>query len=42
MKKLTGPVGYGPNPNERCELLREHEVLAGKSNHDHVVAQLGG
>jgi putative phosphoesterase len=33
-------VGYGPNPNECCELLREHGVLAVQGNHDYTSATL--
>lgn len=33
-------VGYGPNPNECCRLLREHDVQCVRGNHDHVCATL--
>jgi len=33
-------VGYGPNPNECCELLRERGVHCVKGNHDHVCATM--
>jgi len=31
-------VGYGPNPNECCEILRERQVITVMGNHDAVVA----
>ena len=34
-------VGYGPNPNECCNLVREHEMLAVQGNHDIVCACYG-
>ncbi|MHC4592415.1 MAG: metallophosphoesterase family protein [Planctomycetota bacterium] len=33
-------VGYGPNPNECCELLRERSVQSVKGNHDNTCATL--
>jgi putative phosphoesterase len=33
-------VGYGPQPNECCELLRERGVLSVKGNHDQTCATL--
>ena len=27
-------VGYGPNPNECCELVREHDITSVQGNHD--------
>lgn len=33
-------VGYGPNPNECCELVREHGVKCVQGNHDYVCANL--
>jgi putative phosphoesterase len=33
-------VGYGPNPNECCELLRQHGVRTVKGNHDNTCATL--
>ncbi len=35
-------VGYGPNPNECCELLRHYGVQAVKGNHDNTCATLEG
>lgn len=34
-------VGYGPNPNECCELLRAHNVKSVMGNHDIVCANYG-
>lgn len=33
-------VGYGPNPNECCELAREYGVRSVQGNHDFVCANL--
>lgn len=33
-------VGYGPNPNECCELLRERGVRAVQGNHDYTSSTL--
>jgi putative phosphoesterase len=33
-------VGYGTNPNECCDLLREHDVLCVQGNHDYTCATL--
>ncbi|MHC4481381.1 MAG: metallophosphoesterase family protein [Planctomycetota bacterium] len=33
-------VGYGPNPNECCELLRSRGVLSVQGNHDFVCANM--
>jgi putative phosphoesterase len=33
-------VGYGPNPNECCELIREAGVKAVQGNHDFVCANI--
>jgi predicted phosphodiesterase len=33
-------VGYGPNPNECCELIRERGVRAVQGNHDFVCANM--
>jgi len=33
-------VGYGPNPNECCELVQKHGVRAVQGNHDFVCANL--
>ena len=33
-------VGYGPSPNECCELLRQHNVRCVKGNHDHTCVTL--
>ncbi|MHC4788564.1 MAG: metallophosphoesterase family protein, partial [Planctomycetota bacterium] len=33
-------VGYGPNPNECCELLRQYSVQSVKGNHDNTCATL--
>ena len=33
-------VGYGPNPNECCELLRVHHIKCVQGNHDFVCANL--
>jgi len=33
-------VGYGPNPNECCELMRERGVKCVQGNHDFVCANL--
>jgi len=33
-------VGYGPNPNECCELMRQYRVRAVQGNHDFVCANL--
>jgi len=34
-------VGYGPNPNECCQILREQGVKSVMGNHDIVCANLG-
>ena len=34
-------VGYGPNPNECCQRLREYDVRAVQGNHDLVSATFG-
>lgn len=34
-------VGYGPNPNECCDLLRERECLAIAGNHDEAAVANG-
>jgi putative phosphoesterase len=33
-------VGYGPDPNECCELLRDRGVRCVRGNHDHICATL--
>jgi len=33
-------VGYGPNPNECCELIRERGIKSVQGNHDFVCANL--
>ncbi|MHC4593070.1 MAG: metallophosphoesterase family protein, partial [Planctomycetota bacterium] len=33
-------VGYGPNPNECCELVRERDIKCIQGNHDFVCANL--
>ena len=33
-------VGYGPNPNECCDLVREYKMQALQGNHDFVCANL--
>ncbi|MCK4283505.1 MAG: metallophosphoesterase family protein [Candidatus Brocadiae bacterium] len=33
-------VGYGPNPNECCELVRKHGIKTVQGNHDFVCANL--
>ncbi len=35
---LGDAVGYGPNPNEVCDLIREHANLAVIGNHDAAVS----
>jgi len=34
-------VGYGPNPNECCEILRQRNIRATLGNHDIVCANFG-